>query len=81
MVKKCTKSEGKGDGRRVEVSTDPLRYSSTGAAHQNVSLKGSEHVTSCPEKQSEYETMGPLDQPLSYEALEANEQPIYEETF
>ena len=73
MVKNCAKSEGKGD-RRVEVKTDPLRYTSVGVAHQNVSLKGSE-------KQGDYEVMGPLDQPVQYETMQLGEQPIYEENF
>ena len=80
MKRRCTKSVGKG-GKRVEVKSDPLRYTSAGAVHQNVSLKGSEHMASYPEKQGEYEAMGPLDQPLTYDTVEVNEQPIYEETF
>ena len=82
MVKKCAKSENKG-GRRVEVITDPLRYASTGAAHQDMSLKGAaaEYMTPQPKKPSEYQTMGALDQPSQYETMQPGDQPIYEETF
>ena len=81
-MKKCAKSEDKG-GRRVEVKTDPLRYASTGAAHQDVSLKGAaaEYMTPQPKKSSEYQAMGALDQTSQYETMQPGDQPIYEETF
>ena len=81
-VKKCAKSEDK-VGRRVEVKTDPLRYASAGAAHQDVSLKGTaeEYMTPQPNKPSVYQTMGPQDQPSQYETMQMGDQPIYEETF
>ena len=81
-MKKCAKSEDKG-GRRVEVKTDPLRYASTGGAHQDVSLKGpaAEYMIPQPKKPSEYQAMGPRDQPSQYDTLQLGDQPIYEETF
>ena len=81
-MRRCAKSEDK-DGRRVEVNTDPLRYTSTRAAHQDVPLKGmaAEYMTPQPKKQSEYQAMGPRDQPSQYETMQFGDQPIYEETF
>ena len=83
-VKKCAKSEDK-DGRRVEVKTDPLRYASAGAAHQDVSLKGAaeEYMAPQPKQPSIYQAMGPRDQPSQYETMQmgTSDQPIYEETF
>ena len=84
-MKRCAKSEDK-ESRRVEVKTDPLRYASAGGtAHQDVSLKGSEaaaeYMTPQPKKSSEYQAMGPRDQPSLYETMQLGDQPIYEETF
>ena len=77
--------EEKGE-RRVEVRTDPLRYATAGAARQDVDLsfKGpaAEYMTPHPKKPSEYQAMGPRDQPSQYETMQfKGEQPIYEETF
>ena len=63
------------------MKTDPLRYASTRAPHQNVSFKGSQHSASYPQKPCEYEAMGPLDQQSQYDAVPPVDQPIYEETF
>ena len=81
-VKRCAKSKDK-DGRRVEVNTDPLRYESTGAVHQNVSLKetAAEYMAPQPKKQSEYQAIGPRDQPSLYDTMQVDDQPIYEDTF
>ena len=79
-MKKCAKSEGKGE-RTVEVKTDPMRYTSTGEAHQDMSFKVPEHTTPCPKKPSEYQAMGPCDQPSQYHTIQLGDQPIYEETF
>ena len=84
-MKKWASSEDKGS-RRVEVKTDSLRYTSAGAAHQDVDLsfKGpaAEYMTPHPKEPSEYQAMGPRDQPSQYEIMQLKgEQPIYEETF
>ena len=69
------------------MKTDPLRlrYTSAGAAHQDVDLsfKGpaAEYMTPHPKEPSEYQAMGPRDQPSQYETMQLGEQPIYEETF
>ena len=81
-MRKCGKSEGKGE-RRVEVKTDPLRYTSAGAAHQDVPFAGpaADYMTPNPKKPSEYQALGPRDQLSEYETMQMGEQPIYEETF
>ena len=80
-MKRCAKSKGEGD-KTVETKTDPLRYTSSGAAHQETSFNGSrpEHTTPQPKKPSEYQTMGPRDQPSLYETMQLGDQ-IYEVTF
>ena len=83
-MKRCARSEGK-SGERVEVKTDPLQYSSAGSAHQDVSFKGptTDYMTprAHPKKPSEYQALGPRDQPSEYETMQMGEHPIYEETF
>ena len=84
-MKKCAKSDGKGE-RTVEVKTGPLRYTTAEATHQDVDLsfKGpaAEYMTPHPKKPSEYQAMGPHDQPSQYETMQfKGEQPIHEETF
>ena len=84
-MKKCTKSESKGD-RRVEVKTDTLRYTCAGAAHQDVDLSfkepAAEYMTPHSKMPSEYQAIGPRDQPSQYETMQfESEQPIYEQTF
>ena len=84
-MKKCAKSEDKPGARRVEVNTDPLRYASAGAAHQDVLLKGAaeEYMAPQPKQPSIYQAMGPRDQSSQYETMQmgTSDQPIYEETF
>ena len=81
-MKKRAKSEDR-VSRRVEVKTDPLRYASARAGHQDVSLKGpaADYMTPQPKEPSEYQSMGPRDQPSQYETMKLGDQPIYEETF
>jgi hypothetical protein len=76
------KSEGNNGERTVEVKADPLRYTSSGSAHQDVSFKGPvpKQATPQPKKPSEYQAMGSHDQPHQYDTVQLGYQ-IYEETF
>lgn len=81
-IKRRAKFEGSGKRRiNLKVKTDPLPYTFTEVAHQNMPLKGPEHTPPYPEKPSEYQVMGPHDQPSPCETMQSDDQPIYEETF
>ena len=76
------KRYGKFEAKGRKVKNNPQQYASTGAIHQVVSFKGSEHTQSYPKKPSKYQTMEcTRDQPSPCETMELSDQPIYEETF
>ena len=82
-MKRHAKSKGTKGEKTVEVKTDPLRYTSSGAApYQDVPYKGTKKVTPQPKKSSdcEYQAMGRRDQPSQYDTMQLGYQ-IYEETF
>ena len=82
-MKRHAKSKGTKGEKTVEVKTDPLRYTSSGAAlYQDVSLKGTKKAAPQPKKPSdrEYQAMGRRDQPSQYDTMQLGYQ-IYEETF
>ena len=52
------KRYGKFEAKGRKVKNNPQQYASTGAIHQVVSFKGSEHTQSYPKKPSKYQDNG-----------------------